>query len=433
MSKVMNFAKFKNINWLLFFYLLLLTQGVFFLKFLAFPLFFLLNKDRFTLVTIFGKQYKFYLFIIIYAILTSSVLLFINFSLQYLVMILLGIITWILCLTNNLVINFNVKKNSLKKLYATIDFLFDFNILLSFVQYLIMMIEYKTINPFTSQLGTSAGDSIKGIFANSSVNMIVCSFAFIFYYSNKKTFKAIFNIVVMFLTTYMSGILIFFSIFSIFIFFASKLVLYKKVLIVFAALIIGVLFYSLSKENIDYAIMIGNTVLEDIPPRKITSFEQTFQNASSNISTLIFGSGMGNFSSRLAFIAGGEYVSWYPALLIKRADVFHNNHFQLWNYEVLSVPFSDGTANQPFSVFNQLIGEYGIIGTLIFLFFYLRSYFFNVLKNKYSRFFLFLLLGFMFLDYWFEYFSVIVFFELISSYWQKKTFEEKSVLSTFKN
>jgi hypothetical protein len=174
------------------------------------------------------------------------------------------------------------------------------------------------------------------------------------------------------------------------------LVLYKKVLIVFAALIIGALFYSISKENIDYAIMIGNTVLEDIPPRKITSFEQTFQNVSSNISTLIFGSGMGNFSSRLAFIAGGEYVSWYPASLVRRADVFHNNHFQLWNYEVLSVPFSDGTANQPFSVFNQLIGEYGIIGTLVFLIFYLRSYFFNALKNKYSRFFLFLLLGFMF-------------------------------------
>lgn len=425
MSKLLNIAKFKDINWLLFFYLLLLTQGVFFLKILAFPLFFLLNKDKFTVVTLFGKQYKFYLLIIFYVVLSSAVLLFVNFSVQYLVMILLGLITWMLCLTNNLIINLNVKKNSLKKLYATIDFLFDFNILISIVQYLIMMIEYKTINPFTSQLGTSAGDSIKGIFANSSVNMIICSFAFIFYYSNKKNIKAVFNIAIMFLTTYMSGILIFFSIFSIFIFFASKLVLYKKLLIISAAILIGSLFYFISKENIDYAIMIGNTVLEDVPPRKITSFEQTFQNASSNISTLLFGNGMGNFSSRLAFIAGGEYVSWYPSSLVIRSDVFHNNHFQLWNYEVLSTPFSDGTANQPFSVFNQIVGEYGIIGSLILLVFYIGGYFFNSLRNKYSRFFLFLLLGFMFLDYWFEYFSVIVFFELINSYWQKKTLDAK--------
>jgi len=425
MSKLLNIAKFKDINWLLFFYLLLLTQGVFFLKFLAFPLFFILNKDKFTFVTVFGKQYKFYVLIIIYATISSTILLFINFSLQYLVMILLGLFTWILCFTNNLIINFSVKKKSLKKLYSTIDFLFDFNIIVSVAQYLIMMIEYKTINPFRSVLGTSAGDSIKGIFANSSVNMIICSFAFIFYYSNKKNIKAVFNIAIMFLTTYMSGILIFFSIFSIFIFFASKLVLYKKLLIISAAILIGSLFYFISKENIDYAIMIGNTVLEDVPPRKITSFEQTFQNASSNISTLLFGNGMGNFSSRLAFIAGGEYVSWYPSSLVIRSDVFHNNHFQLWNYEVLSTPFSDGTANQPFSVFNQIVGEYGIIGSLILLVFYIGGYFFNSLRNKYSRFFLFLLLGFMFLDYWFEYFSVIVFFELINSYWQKKTLDAK--------
>lgn len=189
MSKLLNIAKFKDINWLLFFYLLLLTQGVFFLKFLAFPLFFILNKDKFTFVTVFGKQYKFYVLIIIYATISSTILLFINFSLQYLVMILLGLFTWILCFTNNLIINLNVKKNSLIKLYKTINFLFDFNILVSIAQYLIMMIEYKTINPFTSQLGTSAGDSIKGIFANSSVNMIICSFAFIFYYSNKKPLK----------------------------------------------------------------------------------------------------------------------------------------------------------------------------------------------------------------------------------------------------
>lgn len=428
MSKALNIAKYKDVNWLLFFYLLLLTQGVFFLKFLAFPLFFFLNKERFTIVTMLGKQYKFYVLIIIYTILTSSVLLFVNLSIQYLVMILLGLVTWVLCLTNNLIINFSFKKKSLKKLYTTIDVLFDFNILVSVAQYVIMMVEYKTVNPFTSQLGTSAGDSIKGIFANSSVNMIICSFAFIFYYSNKKTVKAIFSIVVMFLTTYMSGILIFFSIFSAFIFFGSKLAFYKKALILFAAFLIGTSFYFISKENIDYAIMIGNTVLEDVPPRKITSFEQTFQNAGSSISTLIFGSGMGNFSSRLAFIAGGEYVSWYPASLVRRSDIFYNNHFQLWNYEVLSVPFSDGTANQPFSVFNQFIGEYGIIGTLLFLLFYVGSFFFNSLKSKYSRLLLFLLLGFMFLDYWFEYFSVIVFFELINSYWQKKNTEEKSVL-----
>jgi hypothetical protein len=53
--------------------------------------------------------------------------------------------------------------------------------------------------------------------------------------------------------------------------------------------------------------MIG-TVLEDIPPRKITSFEQTFKN-NFKYSNFNFWKWNGKFFiSCLAFIAGGEYV-----------------------------------------------------------------------------------------------------------------------------
>ncbi|HNE92763.1 MAG TPA: hypothetical protein PKZ66_01460, partial [Chitinophagaceae bacterium] len=174
----------------------------------------------------------------------------------------------------------------------------------------------------------------------------------------------------------------------------------------------------------DYAVRVGSTVVEEVKPRKQVSFEQTGEAILSSTSVFFFGYGMGNFSSRLAFIAGGEYVSWYPTALVRKSVEFYNNHFQLWNYEVLDVPFSDGTANQPFSVFNQFLGEYGFIGTIILLYFYFYSLFKQSKKYSFIRLLLVLLFFYMLLDYWFEFFSVIVVFELIVAYWLKEASEK---------
>lgn len=419
MGKISNFLGISKPNWSFLLFIIVLTQGLFFLKFLAFPLFFLLNTSKFSIVTKYIGNYKFYLFILLYSLVCSLVLLFFNFSYQYLIVVFLGLLVWFLCLLGNLIINFQIEKIKNIKLNATIEFYFLINICLSILQLFILMIEYKTINPFTSSLGTSAGDFVKGYFANSSINMIISSFSFLFFYSQKKWILSLFSIFVMLLTAYMSGIVIFFSFFLIHLLFFSKTRLVRKVQILGLVIVAATVFYFVSKSNIEYAAQVGSSVVEEIQPRKITSFEQTFDLSFSSWENFLFGIGMGNFSSRLAFIAAGEYVTWYPKLLQRNPINFYRNHFQLWNYEILSIPFSDGTANQPFSVYNQFIGEYGLFGVGILFFFYFITIFRSSKNYPQVKLLLFLLAGFMLLDYWFEFFSVIIIFELLIGIYSK--------------
>jgi hypothetical protein len=343
-----------------------------------------------------------------------------NFSLQYLIVVLLGLLVWFLCLLNNLIINYQIYKIKQEQLIATIEFYFFVNIGLSILQFFFLMIEYKTLNPFSSALGTSAGDFVKGYFANSSINMIVSSFAFLFFYYQKKWIWALCAILIMLLTAYMSGIIIFIGIFLVYLLFFSKTRLVRKLQILGLIIVAATIFYAVSKSNIEYAAQVGSSVVEEVQPRKITSFEQTFDLSFSNWENFLFGVGMGNFSSRLAFIAAGEYVTWYPKQLQRMSREFYSNHFQLWNYEILSIPFSDGTSNQPFSVYNQFMGEYGLFGIAILIYFY----FFNIYRASKNiqqvNLLLFLLFGYMFLDYWFEFFSVVIIFEFFVALYRKK-------------
>ncbi len=408
----------------LLFYIIILTQGIFFLKFIAFPLIAILIGKKVIKEIKITNQVIFYTFIIIYSTFFVFIYSVFDFSIKYLVAAFLGIFIWFLCLINNIITTTIISNIHLKRTKATIDIIFIINAIVSFLQLFILMIEYKAINPFSSEVGMSAGDAITGIFANSSVNMVILSLFFSFYLFKKENFKAVVTIIIILLTTYMSGILIFGAIFSFYFLLISKFSITKKIVLLFSLIALSTLFYFVSKDNVEYVVNISSTVVEDVPPRKLTSFQQTLAFSSSSYSNFFFGNGIGNFSSRLAYIAGGEYVSWYPPYLVRRSHQFNNNHFQLWNYDILSTPFFDGTANQPFSVFNQFLGEYGFIGTIILLYFYFYSLFKQSKKYSFIRLLLVLLFFYMLLDYWFEFFSVIVVFELIVAYWLKEASEK---------
>ena len=71
------------------------------------------------------------------------------------------------------------------------------------------------------------------------------------------------------------------------------------------------------------------------------------------------------------------------------------------------------TDNSPFSVYDQLFAEYGILGLLLFAIFYL-GYFLKKWKTlTYGLPILVIMCAVFFIDYWFEQLSVIVFFELL--------------------
>ncbi|TWI98712.1 hypothetical protein JN11_02900 [Mucilaginibacter frigoritolerans] len=149
-------------------------------------------------------------------------------------------------------------------------------------------------------------------------------------------------------------------------------------------------------------------------PGKAISLLQTVKFLQHHPAKIIAGDGMGNFSSKLAFKATGlGFNGGYPA---KYAYI--NNDFLLNHLDVYLNFFSKASGlhsltNSPYSVYDQLLAEYGLAGLLVFVIFYLGFFAKHYKKLTYGIPLLMLLLAVLFIDYWFEQLSVIVFFELL--------------------
>src|SRR5690606_6791034 len=131
------------------------------------------------------------------------------------------------------------------KLERILKIFFKLNLILIILQIILMCVEMKTLFPFSNM---SAGDNLKGFFRNSSVTMIIMSFYFIFYLYKKDWLNMILAAILMVLTFYMSGLLMFVGVFSVFVFLAFS---FKVKLKIIGGLIIGLfLFAKLSPENI---------------------------------------------------------------------------------------------------------------------------------------------------------------------------------------
>jgi hypothetical protein len=151
----------------------------------------------------------------------------------------------------------------------------------------------------------------------------------------------------------------------------------------------------------------------DSKPGKLISFFQTYAYLKTNTSHLFFGSGVGNFSSKLAFRASGVGIlGTYPKQIIYTAPDFRYNHLSTFEYYINESAGRHSVLNFPFSVYNQLFGEYGLIGTALFVIFYLGFFISRYRRLSYGRYMLFILLGFFFMEYWFEFLSLVVIFEL---------------------
>jgi hypothetical protein len=77
----------------------------------------------------------------------------------------------------------------------------------------------------------------------------------------------------------------------------------------------------------------------------------------------------------------------------------------------LQPPAEHSTLNAPNSVANQLLGEYGFVGVLLFLVFYLWYFLKRYKYLTYGRIILPLMMVFLMTDYWFENLSVMIIFE----------------------
>lgn len=151
----------------------------------------------------------------------------------------------------------------------------------------------------------------------------------------------------------------------------------------------------------------------------LISYKQTEKMLLKSGKTFLIGEGMGNFSSRLAFNASklteGSLLLNSILPIYENPD-FRHNHGALWIETVISGRKYHSITHRPFSTYNTLFGEYGVLGFLAFICLYILSKLFQLLKQRQFKFALLIIPLFLILlgtYYWFETFGLIMFFELI--------------------
>lgn len=149
-------------------------------------------------------------------------------------------------------------------------------------------------------------------------------------------------------------------------------------------------------------------------PGKVMGLVQTFNYLEANPAKIALGTGMGKFSSKLAFKATGLGITGsYPSRYVFIAPAFMANHLDLYlNFFSKRAGFHSLT-NSPFSVYDQVTAEYGAVGLLALFIYYFGFFASQYQLLTYGIPLLFLMVAVFFVDYWFEQLSIIPFFELM--------------------
>jgi hypothetical protein len=157
----------------------------------------------------------------------------------------------------------------------------------------------------------------------------------------------------------------------------------------------------------------GATAMPDLPG-KAMGLKQTGEFLSRHPVKSLAGDGIGNFSSKLAFrttglgIAGG-----FPHSNLYINDDFLSNHLDLYIGFFSRQSGYHSLTNTPFSVYDQMLSEYGLLGLLMLLVFYFGYFLRHYRTLTYGLPLVFLVMIVFFIDYWFEQLSVLVLFELL--------------------
>lgn len=150
-------------------------------------------------------------------------------------------------------------------------------------------------------------------------------------------------------------------------------------------------------------------------PGKARSYYQTKNFMLSSVPHFLFGTGMGGFSSKLAFNSSGvmDGSSLNKYLPVYETSYFKNNHKAIYSFLKTQHIMFHSESNRPFSVYNQLLGEYGFFGIVVFVIAYLWYFLKRIRKRTYAL-PIFVAILFIFnIDYFIESLSVLLFFELL--------------------
>jgi len=149
-------------------------------------------------------------------------------------------------------------------------------------------------------------------------------------------------------------------------------------------------------------------------PGKVIGLLQTINFLKQHPAKIIAGDGVGNFSSKLAFRATGlKFTGGYPQKYIYINPDFLTNHLDIYLNFFSKGASAHSLTNSPFSVYDQLLAEYGLAGLLALFMCYLGFFAKHYLTLTYGIPIIALVMCIFFIDYWFEQLSVLIFFELL--------------------
>jgi hypothetical protein len=170
-------------------------------------------------------------------------------------------------------------------------------------------------------------------------------------------------------------------------------------------------FISVHKKELRLAAQAEvNTVL----PGKVQGHLQTLSFFIQHPAKILTGDGMGNFSSKLAFrVSGIGVTGTFPAKYIYIDRDFKANHLDLYLEFFSKRGDYHSLTHSPFSVYDQMLGEYGLLGFAALFILYIAFFARHYKRLTYGTPIIALVLIIFFVDYWFEQLSVLVLFELM--------------------
>ncbi|HWK04822.1 MAG TPA: oligosaccharide flippase family protein [Puia sp.] len=384
----------------------------------------------------------------------------------------LGFGYWLLAMSAAwLILLFVERQKDKERLHRTATLFFLLNVISIGIVFAGICWKAGTINPYTYEgehrkYFISTGDSINGISFDGSVTAaLISAFGVLYFlYRDKKGYSLLCLITVLlagsnFIDIMLIGVLLF-----TFFFHSNRV---QKSMVVAYLLVMTVFWAKVSPQNKDYTAQLlsridGKNRYDTplpLPHPRITDFvEKTVvverkQQLASFMDTLypparkdsltakykgwdrsgrwiawqeladlyrnhpgrlLLGSGMGNFSSRLAFkTAAVNIEGTYPPGERYIDPSFRDNYLYLYLYYHTRDEGQHSVINKPDSVYGQLLGEYGLIGLGCFFLLYAGFFLQRVRSLSYGL-PLLLLLGASFLtEYWFEQLSVVVLFEFL--------------------
>ncbi len=168
------------------------------------------------------------------------------------------------------------------------------------------------------------------------------------------------------------------------------------------------------KSNTDQLRISSHLLKQAKLPGKLVALQQTFRFFTQHPAKIFTGTGIGKFSSKLAFRATAmNLTGGYPAKLVYINDDFKSNHLDLYLFYFTDKDDYHSVMNSPNSTYDQLLSEYGLAGLLSFVIFYLAFFAKQVKKHAAAIPLILFMLGAFFIEYWFEQLSVVIFFELL--------------------